>query len=40
MLADDTTLVADTAKKFERLVGQFGRVCKEKKLRVKVNKNK
>ena len=40
LLADDTVLVADSKKKLERLVEEFGRVCMRKKLKVNVAKIK
>ena len=39
LFADDTALVADSEEKLCRLVSEFGRVCKRRKLRVKVGKN-
>ena len=39
-LSDDTALVADSKKKFCRLVSEFGRVCERRKLRVNVGKSK
>ena len=36
LFADDTALVADTEEKFYRLLGEFGRVCERRKLRVNV----
>ena len=38
--ADDTALVADSEEKFGRLVSEFGKVCKRRKLRVNVSKSK
>ena len=40
LFADDTTLVTDSEKKLCRLVSEFGRVCKRRKLRVNVGKSK
>ena len=40
LFADDTALVADSEKKLCRLVNEFGRVCKRRKLRVNVGKSK
>ena len=40
LLADDTALVADSEEKLCRLVSEFGRVCKRRKLRVNVGKSK
>ena len=34
LFADDTALVADSEEKLCRLVSEFGRVCKTRKLRV------
>ena len=39
LFADDAALVADS-EKLCRLVGEFGRVCKRRKLRVQVGKSK
>ena len=39
LLADDTALVSDS-EKLCRLVSEFGRVCKRRKLRVKAGKSK
>ena len=39
LFADDTALVADS-EKLCRLVSEFGRVCKKRKLRVNVGKSK
>ena len=36
LFADDTALVADSEEKLCRLVGEFGSVCKRRKLRVNV----
>ena len=36
LFADDTVLVADSKKKLERLVEEFGRVCRRRKLKVNV----
>ena len=38
LFADDTSLVADSEDKLCRLVSEFGRVCKRRKLRVNVGK--
>ena len=40
LFADDTALVADSEEKLCRLVSEFGRVCKRRKLRVNVGKSK
>ena len=40
LFADDIALVADSEEKLCRLVSEFGRVCKRRKLRVNVGKNK
>ena len=40
LFADDTALVADSEDKLCRLVSEFGRVCKRRKLRVNVCKSK
>ena len=40
MSADDTVLVADSKKKLERLVEEFGRVCRRRKLKVNLAKSK
>ena len=40
LFADDTALVADLEEKLCRLVSEFGRVCKTRKLRVNVGKCK
>ena len=40
LFADDTTLVADSEDMLCRLVSEFGRVCKRRKLRVNVGKSK
>ena len=40
LFADDTALVADSEKKLCRLVSEFCRVCKRRKLRVNVGKSK
>ena len=40
LFADDTALVADSEDKLRRLVSEFGRVCKRRKLRVNVGKSK
>ncbi len=40
LFADDTTLVADSEGRFRRLVEEFGRVCKRRKLRVNETKSK
>ena len=39
LFADDTELVADSEEKLCRLVSEFGRVCKRRKLRVNVGKS-
>ena len=39
LFADDTALVADS-EEVCRLVSEFGRVCKNRKLRVNVDKSK
>ena len=33
LFEDDTVLVADTKKKLERLVEEFGRVCRRRKIK-------
>ena len=40
LFADVTELVADSEEKLCRLVSEFGRVCKRRKLRVNVGKVK
>ena len=40
LFADDTALVANSEEKYCRLVSEFGRVCKRRKLRVNVGKSK
>ena len=40
LFADDTALVADSEERLCRPVGEFGRVCKRRKLRVNVGKSK
>ena len=40
LFAYDTVLVADSKKKLERLVEEFSRVCRRKKLKVNVAKSK
>ena len=40
LFADDTALAADSEKKLCRLVSEFGRVCKRRKLSVNVGKSK
>ena len=40
LLADDTALVTDSEEKWCRLVCEFGRVCKRRKLRVNVGNKK
>jgi len=40
MFADDTVLLGDDEKKLQRLVNEFGRVCKKRKLTVNVEKSK
>ena len=40
LFADDTVVVADSEEKLRRLVLEFGRVCKRRKLRVNVGKSK
>ena len=40
LFADDTVVVADSEEKLCRLVSEFGRVCKRRKLRVNVGKSK
>ena len=39
LFADDPALVADSGEKLCRLVSEFGRVCKSRKLRVNVGKS-
>ena len=40
LFADYTALVADSEEKLCRLVSEFGRVCKRKKMRVNVGRSK
>ena len=40
LLADDTALVADSEEKLCRLVSEFGKLCKRRKLRVNIGKRK
>ena len=40
LFADDTALVADSEKKLQKLVDEFGRVCERRKLKVNVSKSK
>ena len=40
LFADDTAVVANSEEKLCRLVSEFGRVCKRRKLRVNVGKSK
>ena len=40
LFADDPALVADSEQTLCRLVTEFGRVCKRRKLRVNVGKSK
>ena len=40
LFADDTALVAESAEQLQCLVSEFERVCKQRKLRVNVNKSK
>ena len=40
LFADDTVLVAESKKKSERLVEEFGKVCKRGKLKVNIAKSK
>ena len=40
LFVDDTVLVADSKEKLERLVEEFGRVCRRRKLKAKVAKSK
>ena len=40
LFSDDTALVADAKEKLCRLVSEFGRVCKRRKSKVNVGKNK
>ena len=40
LFADDMVLVADSKKKLEKLVEEFGRVCRRRKLKVNVVKSK
>ena len=40
LFGNDTALVADSEEKLDRLVSEFSRVCKRRKLRVNVGKSK
>ena len=40
LFADDTALVADSEVKLQRLVEEFGRVCKNRRLKVNIDKSK
>ncbi len=40
MFVDYTALVADSEGRFRKLVGEFGRICKRRKLRVNERKSK
>ena len=40
LFADDTVLVADSKEKLERLVEEFGKVCRRRKLEVNLAKSK
>ena len=40
MFADDTVLVGDSEQKLQKLVKEFGSVCKRRKLAVNVGKSK
>mgnify|MGYP001951562842 FL=1 len=40
LFSDDTVLVAVSKKKLERLVEEFGRVCKRRKLKVNLSESK
>ena len=40
MFADDTVLLGDSEEKLERLVQEFGRVCRRRKLMVSETKSK
>jgi len=40
MFADDRVLVGDSEKKLQKLVKEFGSVCKRRKLVVNVGKSK
>ena len=40
MFADDTVLVGDSEQKLQKLVKEFGSVCKRRKLVVNVGKSK
>ncbi len=40
LFADDTALVADSERRLRRLVKEFGRVCKRRKLKVNGSKSK
>ena len=39
LIADNTVLVADSKKKLEKLVDEFGRVCRRGKLKLSVTKS-
>ena len=39
LFADDSALVADSEKKFRRVVSEFRRACERRKLRVNVGKS-
>ena len=40
LFADDTVLVSESMKKLERLVEEFGRVCRRRKLNINLAKSK
>ena len=40
LFADDTMLVADSKRMLERLVEEFGRFCKSRKLKVNIMRSK
>ena len=40
LFADDTAIVAESAEQLQCRVREFGRVCKQRKLRVNVDKSK
>ena len=40
LFADDTALMADSEEKLCRLVSEFGRACRRRKLRANVGKSK
>ena len=40
LFADDTVLMADSEEKLQRVVKEFGRVCKRRKLKINVSKSK